>query len=133
METSEKKDTTPAIQDVLKALGEKNPDGGEININSIEKQLPNMTRSDIIQQLRKSNAGVFVTGRRGKPSRFVYGAAAVSLLHQAPQRQHRVLRQETSENPEDGSSSLSHGIELRVNVGGQQVTIPIKLELGVAA
>jgi hypothetical protein len=132
METVEKKDTT--VADVLKNIVDKNPEGGEVTIKVLEKELPSMTRTDIIRQLRRSNLGAFITGRRGKPSRFLYGAPAISHLHrdETPRRQVSPVsrRQESTASTEE---SPSHGIELRINVGGQITTIPIKLELGVAA
>lgn len=132
-ETADKSAIT--VADVLKSLIDKNPEGGEIKIDALEKQVPNMTRTEIIRDLRRNNSlGVFVTGRRGKPSRFVYGAPAVALLHrEQPNRNQRRTDSSDSASDPDGSS-ISHGIELRVNVGGQVTTIPIKLELaGVAA
>lgn len=131
MTATDNKETGSNVTEVLKSLLEKNQDGGEVNITVLEKQLPNMTRSEIIRALRKTNVGAFITGRRGKPSRFIYGAQAIPHLHKAPaaQRQVSPARRESVESV----SGDGHGLELRVNVGGTITTIPIKLELGVAA
>jgi hypothetical protein len=157
MELVEKTQTaeeTPNLREALKNVIEQNPNGGEITLNEFEKLVPHSTRSECVRVLKRSGAGVFITGRRGKLSRFVYGPPAIPFLtrtnsaprHQPaprtrPQPQPAVQAAPAVETPKtrtqpqevSGSALQTARFELRVGIGDQVTTIPIRIEVGIAA
>lgn len=78
---TESADEVKAIREAIKGLLEKEPKGGEITLNDFCKLLgKDVNRSEVVRILKKGNEGVFVTGRRGKKSRFQYGMYAVPRM-----------------------------------------------------
>ena len=137
---------TPTLRESLKKLIEQNDQGGEITLNDFCKLNPHATRSECVRALKKSGAGVFITGRRKKPSRFVYGPPAIPFLTRTntqtrrdrrvePQAQPQTPKPQTVQTPTISPVSTGAGarFELRVGVGDQVTTIPIRIELGLAA
>lgn len=123
------------IKEAIRKLVESNPNGGEKTLNEICKLVPNASRSEVVQVLKKSKEGVFVTGRRGRLSRFLHGPPAMPFMTRANMQTARPavhLRKETVPASPPSSSSTTR-FELRIGVGGQITTIPIDIDLALAA
>jgi hypothetical protein len=89
-----------------------------------------VSRGDIIDALRSLenlNAGQFVTGRRGWPSRFIWNVGMVSVGKAAagePQEIETIPSENSEEPPE--SAMLAHSFYLRVDT---PVTIELPFDL----
>lgn len=130
---SENASEIATIKDAIKKLIEGNPNGGEITLNDFCKKLPNASRTEVVRLLKKSGQGVFITGRRGRLSRFVHGPPALPFLTRAVQTApSKVHPKPEVVSPTSGSSSTTR-FELRIGVGGQVTTIPIDIDLALAA
>lgn len=161
MELAEKTQTTeePTLREALKTMIDSNPNGGEITLDEFAEKVPHSTRSECVRALKRSGAGVFITGRRGKVSRFVYGPPAIPFLTRTaptkrenatprparqPQEENRpekpskpqpptpaASKPQASVSPQPGQGFLQ--FELRVGIGDQITSIPVKIALGMAA
>lgn len=141
---------TNSIGHALQKLIDSKPSGGEISLVDFCKQVPTASRSDCVRILKKSASGIFITGRRGKPSRFVFGPPASPFMsrinnpganttksHKTRPDKEDPVTVDKSKNfsPSDHSADdiPAARFELRVGVGGQITTIPITIALAVAA
>lgn len=124
------------VQDVIKDLKKSSPDGGEINLDDFCKKLPNENRWEVVAALRQATGGVFVTGRRGLKSRFVFGDKAESIAESISQRRaYRKNRSgETNNHKEKATvhAPLELGTQsfgLKIQIGNQVTTIPVNIEM----
>lgn len=133
-------------ESLMAALVKGNPAGGSITLDQACDRLPNVERRDVIRALKDSNEGVFVVGRKGHASRWVYGDAAEAeaekfqsrqqtRTRRVPRRQQREVEQEQiQENNGPRRVELGNGqtftdLSLKVSVAGQVAIIPLKVEL----
>jgi hypothetical protein len=133
---SENATDVATIKDTLKKLIDAHADGGEITLDDFCKKVGNkVNRSEVVKLLKKSGQGVFITGRRGRQSRFVHGPPAIPFLTRvnAAQAARTVSRKSESASPAPLAPSGSTRFELQINVGGQTTTIPIDIGLALAA
>lgn len=84
---------------VLSKLMNKSKDG-VITLEKFTKAFPAALRSGCVDFLRKAHGGDFIEGRRGHPSRFVFGEALEHWNHQEEIR--REWRIRNGKNPETG-------------------------------
>lgn len=125
------KETKDKVQEYIDGLKSSNKEGGEFSLNDICKKLPNVDRWEIVSALRHSDDGIFVTGRRGKESRFLYGEAAKPMKKSIQYRQDYRAKHATN----NGGSHASHetpgllGSEkfaLRLGLAnGKTITVPV--------
>lgn len=104
----------------------QNEANGEVTLEQIEKSTK-LERGDVVMQLRAfKGQGIYVVGRKGHKSRYLWGAAKDSYnaavpVHSAP-KHHKPTRET---HIETGSS-----YSLQVQIGaGEKVNIPINLQL----
>lgn len=126
------KETKDKVQDIIKALVSSNKEGGEISLNDVCKKLPNVDRWEIVSALRHSDEGIFVTGRRGKESRFLYGETAKPMQKSIKYRQDYRARHATNGSPTAASHETSTGLlgsekfALRLGLAnGKTITVPV--------
>ena len=129
-QTNEVQGEAGGIREALKALNDKNPNGGEITLNDFCKMVPSANRRDAVRLLKKAKEGVFITGRRGRVSRFVYGNAALPFLTKG---QRHYTPRSVVEKEAASIGAPSAAFELRIKVDDQITTIPVELGIGVAA
>lgn len=132
METVERSQTEDIqnVREYLRNTIEKNPAGGEIVLDDLVRQT-GAPRGECVRAMKKSNLGHFMSGRRGKKTRLVYG----------PQAMGTVTRQDKPKNTSRKISAFSlqgASVELLIKVGDQVTSlakIPVArlLEFGLAA
>jgi hypothetical protein len=128
----------------MEAVVRGNSNGGSMTLEQICARVPGAERRDVVRALKDSDLGVFVAGRKGHPSRWVYGPPAEQEAEKfrarqsmggRPRRQHNP-REVTAEVENNGPRRVSLGagqtftdLSLKVSVGGQEAIIPLKVEL----
>ena len=133
------KETKDAVQKVVDDLNSANPKGGEATLDEICKKLPNSNRWEVVSALRHVTDGIFVTGRRGLKSRFMYGEAAKPMAKSIKYRQDYRAKHSngTRSRSEQHSPSIhvpegalvSKTLALKIGIGDQSTTIPISIEM----
>lgn len=84
---------------ILAKMMNKSKDG-TIPLDKFIRSFPTALRSGCVEFLRKAHGGAFIEGRRGHPSRFVFGEAHDHWKHQEEIR--REWRIRNGKNPETG-------------------------------
>jgi len=131
------KELKESVQKYIKDLVAAKPSGGEVNLDDICKKFPNENRWEIVTALRNANDGVFVTGRRGLKSRFVYGEAAKPMIASIKYRQdyrekHKGKsgdNEETENAHSSGKAFVGQSMALRIGIGDRTTIIPISIEM----
>lgn len=135
------KEVKDAVQKFVEELTASNPKGGELTLDEICKKIPSANRWEVVNALRHVDEGIFVTGRRGLKSRFMYGESAKPMAKSIKYRQdYRAKQGRSTEQPEhrNGShapaptpapSGVSQTFALRIGIGDQIKTIPISIEM----
>ncbi len=126
----------------------RNNNAGTVTLDQMVKKT-GVDRSEVTEFLQNVDGGTFIAGRRGHPSRFVFGEALEKWNHQEEIR--REWRITNGRNPETGTllqtnrrgpgrppNTPKHfvsvtpnrsGMTLKVTVGEEEVSIPLKVEL----
>lgn len=133
------KEVKDAVQTVVDDLNKSNAKGGEISLDEICKKLPNANRWEVVSALRHVSDGIFVTGRRGLKSRFMYGEAAKPMAKSIKYRQDyraKNTRGSSEQETRNGAhpapshpAAVSQSFALRIGIGDQSTTIPISIEM----
>ncbi len=133
------------MQKVLQDLMKNNPEQ-TVTVDDMVDRLPKINPTDIELFMQTAPGGDFIAGRRGHPSRFVFGEALEKWRHQEEiraewrkrngftptggRRQTRVGRPSVTVKPAaQTSQGLSREMVLKVTIGDQEVSIPLKAEL----
>lgn len=118
---AETKSPSP-IEQYLDEQMKKNPQGGEIELDTIEKAT-NSSRGDVVSSLRKfRKAGTqYIVGRKGYPSRFVWGE---KVNTQSPKTPRRVAPQKTTNGGE---------LQLKLSINNQEVLVPLNIKTELVA
>lgn len=140
------------LNQVLRILMKDNRDEGVITLSEFIEQIPDANQLGVMEFLKNSPQGDFIAGRRGHPSRFVFGEAQEKWKHsEAIRRQWRI---DNGRNPETGGPLHSRGpgrplgsknratiqpirvtggktdrLSLQVTIGDQTTRLPLKMEL----
>lgn len=119
--------TNETVEQFIKQLSKDNPNGGSITLDDICSKVKNIDRWTLVSHLKKNKDGVFVTGRRGRKSRFVYGEPAEIEQQKIEYQSNR------RKLPRRRSLPASEGqiIELKgtVEINGESVTLPIRVRV----
>jgi hypothetical protein len=124
---------TTGLTASLKQIIEKKPEGGQILLDEFCRQNTGASRTECVQFLKKSKEGVFITGRRKHPSRFVYGTNASELATPPrAKRQRSTTDQSPDENLQDASVE-NFQLPIEVKIGDQVHRMPLNIRVSVAA
>lgn len=130
------KEVKDAVAGVVKDLVSSNPKGGEMSLDDICKKIPSANRWEVVNALRHTSDGIFVTGRRGLKSRFMFGEPAKPMAQSIRYRQDYRSRNGThtrktsqSSPAERPEAALSQSMSLRIGIGDKSTTIPITIEM----
>lgn len=130
------KEVKDSVAKVVKDLVSSNPKGGEMNLDDICAKIPSANRWEVVNALRHSSDGIFVTGRRGLKSRFMFGEPAKpmaqSIRYRQDYRQRNTRRSPStpqSRGNDKSEASLSQTMSLRIGIGDKSTTIPITIEM----
>ncbi len=131
-----KQENAPTVQTTVKNAVEKTltelvsgKQDSVIGLDSLENQLKEYNRSEILDVLRenKNPQFLFVVGRKGNSSRIIYSASG-KIPKSAPKMvNHRKTRKQVTVEP------VTQGSYIRVMIGGQSIAIPVSTELVTAA
>lgn len=125
----------------MEALLQGNPSGGSITLDQVCERVPGAERREVIKALKESDEGVFVVGRKGHASRWVYGPAAEEeaekfstrqAVRRIPTKSTRQAAQVQTFEPRHiqlGAGRTFTDLSLQVTVAGQKAIIPLKVEL----
>lgn len=135
----------------------KNNEEETIELDEMCDRLPGVDRMEVQTFMEKQPGGDFIAGRRGHSSRFVYGAALAKWKHQEEIR--REWRIRNNMDPKTGTplnnkatvvrrtprtvtppaktvkptapttDEITQELNLKVTIGDQEVSIPLKMEL----
>jgi hypothetical protein len=108
----------------------KKQKSGEVWLDVLQKQFPQLPRAELIRQARESKDGQLIIGRRGAKSRFVFGDALTAQKTHTPsvsRTQTTVAHTGTAKR----QTSLSTGaLNLRFRIGDTEIaTLPVDLDL----
>lgn len=134
------KEVKEAVQKVIDDLNSANTKGGEITLDEFCKKVPSANRWEVVSALRHTSDGIFVTGRRGLKSRFMYGEAAKPMAKSIKYRQDYRARQGRGGSEGSGGNGspaqpssegvlVSQTLALRIGIGDKSTTIPISIEM----
>lgn len=132
------KEVKASVDKYVQDLVSSNPKGGEITLDEICAKFPNTSRWEIVSALRHVSDGIFVTGRRGLKSRFMYGEAAKPMIASIKYRQDYRAKQAKhpksdaqQDNPSHSSEGaiVSQSMALRIGIGDRTAIIPISIEM----
>lgn len=82
MKKNAKSTKSTNLNQVLSDLMESKQTSGVITFTNFCRRVPDADKEGCLNFLQSSNKGSFVVGRRGHPSRFVFGAAEEKWKHQ---------------------------------------------------
>lgn len=102
-------------------------ESGEVTVDKLERECSGYSRQDIVATLKKAateGQGLFISGRKGHPSRWIYGTGVDAERRKMDLRNNR----QNSSAPMVTSSG-NEGLCLRINIGGQIQEIPINVEM----
>lgn len=128
------------VKEAIRDLLNVNPEGGEVTIDELIKEFPNTSRTDLVAELRNMSNGQFLVGRRGFPSRFIYGKAAKEVAQAVKQRKQHYARDGASHNGATNGRSrnrvaaardedMTSELPLRITIGDVGATIPIRVKI----
>jgi hypothetical protein len=119
--TVEKNRVTPEI--LMGNLLRDNKEGGTIFLSDFMAQLPgNTDKSDVIQALRGNKEGVFIPGRHGHPSRWVYGPMR-NEIPQAERNEAVAVTEERSGERRGRKPKNKDMVEITISVGGRSASV----------
>jgi len=117
------------VEEVINRLRrESGKEGGSIFLADLCAEVPHIHKADVLRTLRASNAGVFVVGRRGAASRWVYGEMAKNL----PQAQPSYTPQNQGGRKRIAGGRGSSSINVRVSMGNNvlfEENVPLQFAL----
>lgn len=129
-QVADKANATP--QDAINNLFSQNPQGGEITLNDFNKLSPTFSRQECIDALRAApDRGVFLVGRRGHLSRWVYGDKAKEVAEKVKARRSYLAgsSQTTTESGSQKKSQSLGSLSIRIKAGDHVQTIPLEIDL----
>ncbi len=115
--------TAPAVDELQNYLNKiVIGDAGEITLDTITKNVKNLGKYEIVEQLRKNKSGELIVGRRGHATRFAWGVPKPQPVIKS--------RKHNSRKPAvEIVSATQHGLALKINLGGVEQRIPLTMEL----
>lgn len=120
------------VDGLMAKLLKDNKEGGTIFLSDFMAQLPgNTEKSNVIQALKGNKEGIFIPGRHGRPSRWVYGPMRAEVS-QAEQKEAAEAPSQPSERRgrPRGSSNKKDMVDIQITIGNQVATVSFnKLDL----
>lgn len=140
MKNKEQKQVTAGVNpQALVAALLKNKAGGEITLEDFQAKCGTFSKPECLTVIREQgcgeNKGIFIIGRRGLKSRWVYGAAAQDVMAKTTMRHVRLAAPQHRAAPAaEASATISGGGLSIVLKLGEQVLLDqnIPLSVGVA-
>lgn len=129
------KEVKASVEKYVHDLVSSKPKGGEMTLDEICAKFPNTSRWEIVSALRHISDGIFVTGRRGLKSRFMYGDAAKPMIAAIKYRQEYRAKHPKSDAQQDTPAHsserviVSQSMALRIGIGDRTAIIPISIEM----
>ncbi len=121
-----------SLDDILSKLMKKHGKDETIELGEVLSKT-NESPEIVVDYLKNSGQGSFIAGRRGHPSRFVFGDVKDKWEHSEFIRAQWRIR--NGRNPETGtllkkpSSQVRPRGNIQVTIGAKTVSIPLKLAL----